>query len=60
VNKKRQSSSLNSLETLVISLVADDADTEATISAATKMGSTGIRAWLAKRSTEKRSESSDV
>lgn len=51
VNKKRQESSLSTLDVSVINLVADDADTAATVSAATKLGSTGIRGWLAKKAT---------
>ncbi|KAM0790899.1 hypothetical protein ACM66B_004737 [Microbotryomycetes sp. NB124-2] len=46
VNKKRREQSLNELETLVIELVADDASTDGGVSAASKLGSTGIRRWL--------------
>ncbi|KAK4050887.1 hypothetical protein OIV83_003309 [Microbotryomycetes sp. JL201] len=46
VNKKRREQSLNELDTLVIELVADDAKTDGGVSAASKLGSTGIRRWL--------------
>ncbi|ORY89146.1 hypothetical protein BCR35DRAFT_262684 [Leucosporidium creatinivorum] len=56
INTKRLALSppLNELETLVIELIADDGDAEseevgATVDVARKMGSTGIRGWLAAR-----------
>ncbi|KAK4047197.1 hypothetical protein OIO90_006260 [Microbotryomycetes sp. JL221] len=45
----RKEKGLNQLDTLVIKLVADDASTDGGVSAATKLGSTGIRKWLSEQ-----------